>query len=45
MNMNQIEPTDIIYEVEGQDDEPQVDAVYIRNGKGQKVKLEVVDDA
>lgn len=43
--MNQIEPTDIIYEVEGQDDEAQVDAVYVRNGKGQKMKLEVEDDA
>ena len=43
--MKQVEPNDIIYEVEGLDEKGMVDAVYVRNGKGEKIKLEVADDA
>ena len=42
---NQIEPTDIVYEVEGSPDEPQTDEVWVRDGKGRPIQLEVADDA
>ena len=47
MTMNQNEPNDIIYEVEGADidETEQTDAVFIRDGKGRMIQMEVADDA
>lgn len=47
MTMNQNEPNDIIYEVEGADidETEQTDAVFVRDGKGRIIQLEVDDDA
>lgn len=46
MITNQKEPNDIIYEVEGADidEETLTDAVFIRDGKGKMMQLEVDDD-
>ena len=38
------EPIDIIFEHEGTPIEPQEDAVYVIDGRGRMVKLEVDDD-
>lgn len=35
----------IDYEIEGMPDEPQEDTIWVLNGRGQLVKLEVDDDA
>ena len=47
MIMNQNEPNDIIYEVDGTDidESEQTDAVFVRDGKGRMIQLEVADDA
>lgn len=47
MTMIQDEPNDIIYEVEGADidETEQTDAVFIRDGKGRMIQMEVADDA
>jgi hypothetical protein len=47
MTMIQDEPNDIIYEVEGADidETEQTDAVFIRDGKGRMIRMEVADDA
>lgn len=46
MITNNDEPNDIIYEVEGADldETEQTDAVFIRDGKGRMIQLEVADD-
>ncbi len=43
---NQTDPTDIIYEVEGADidNAEQTDVVFLRDGRGNAMKLEVEDD-
>lgn len=47
MTMNQNEPNDTIYEVEGADidETEQTDAVFVRDGKGRMIQMEVADDA
>lgn len=47
MTMNQNELNDTIYEVEGADidESEQIDAVFVRDGKGRMIQLEVADDA
>lgn len=47
MTINHDEPNDIIYETEGTDidDEMQIDAVFVRDGKGRMIQMEVADDA
>lgn len=39
-----IDPKDIVFEPEGTPSEPQEDAVYVIDGRGRMVKLEVDDD-
>lgn len=36
---------DLNLEIEGTPTEPQTDAIYVRDGRGRLVKLEVEDDA
>lgn len=35
----------MVFEVEGMPTEPQMDCVYVLNGRGQLVEVEVSDDA
>lgn len=39
-----VDPNDIIFEPEGMPSEPQEDAVWVIDGRGNWVKLEVEDD-
>lgn len=41
--MKKIEP-EIVYEQEGYPDEPQVDTVWVLDGRGRMVTMEVADD-
>lgn len=42
-DMKKTEP-DIVYEQEGFPDEPQVDTVWVLDGRGRMVTMEVADD-
>ena len=38
------EPADDELEAEGEPEEPQVDTIFVRDGKGRVIRLEVPDD-
>ena len=42
--IDKINPDEIEFEPEGEPEEPQLDTVYVTDGRGRPVALEVLDD-
>ena len=44
MNPDIINPEEIEFEPEGEPEEAQVDTLFVRDGRGRVIKMEVLDD-